>query len=381
LLPSEGSAEDYYSSAVQLAEAGELDSAAAEIERGLELDENSDLHLLAAIVAKRRGDYDGMRRHVAAIPLDDSLRSEGEWLLRSHQEQQRAKRSGGKQVVASGQDTAQEGTLLPFVGETPRSTAERTQRRRAPAGSLIAIVVVVVLAAIIFGGLVFSEIPEAIRERIAEQFPGPPEEAVPMDGEPIVERSEADFSTGGVLSETVTLTDSDGINGLPVVTIVDTPEPLPAEVVTGSALVTAPVEAATPEALITDAVGSAVAFDIKALLEDEGYEDLAARTLYARWVGTTLVLEGTVATTEERDRLLRLAQTIEGADEVDSIALEVRPPETHVVRPGDNLWFIAARYYGDDPKKVEEIYQLNREKLLSRDSLPVGTELLLPPPE
>lgn len=45
----------------------------------------SELNLLGAILCKRLGRWDDMRHFVAAIPADDALRGEGEWLLRSNQ--------------------------------------------------------------------------------------------------------------------------------------------------------------------------------------------------------------------------------------------------------------------------------------------------------
>ncbi|MXZ20540.1 MAG: hypothetical protein F4Y84_08040, partial [Caldilineaceae bacterium SB0665_bin_25] len=57
------------------------------IDQGISLLEAPELHLLAALIYRKRGEFKEMREHVAAIPADDILRSEGEWLLRSHQEQ------------------------------------------------------------------------------------------------------------------------------------------------------------------------------------------------------------------------------------------------------------------------------------------------------
>ena len=57
------------------------------IDQGITLLEAPELHLLAALIYRKRGEFKEMREHVAAIPADDILRSEGEWLLRSHQDQ------------------------------------------------------------------------------------------------------------------------------------------------------------------------------------------------------------------------------------------------------------------------------------------------------
>src|SRR5436190_16185173 len=86
----------FYDRAAHLATAGNLQAGIAEIERGLDYRESSELHLLGGILAKRISDFDLMRQHVAAIPLDDVLRQEAEWLLRSHQTRQRTLRQAGK---------------------------------------------------------------------------------------------------------------------------------------------------------------------------------------------------------------------------------------------------------------------------------------------
>ena len=90
LLLPETVATYFQARAHESSERGELGAALAEAERGLTYADSSELHLLAAILAKQLGRHDSMRQHVAAIPVDDSLRSEAEWLLRSHQDRERA---------------------------------------------------------------------------------------------------------------------------------------------------------------------------------------------------------------------------------------------------------------------------------------------------
>ncbi len=75
----------FYQRAAQLAAAGEVTLALMEVERGLHYRASSELHLLAAIFSQRVNNFDQMRQHVAAIPVDDVLRGEAEWLLRSNQ--------------------------------------------------------------------------------------------------------------------------------------------------------------------------------------------------------------------------------------------------------------------------------------------------------
>jgi nucleoid-associated protein YgaU len=53
-------------------------------------------------------------------------------------------------------------------------------------------------------------------------------------------------------------------------------------------------------------------------------------------------------------------------------------PRTHILVDGDSLPKLAGRYL-DDPRRAEEIYELNRHLLSDPDLLPIGVELLLPP--
>ena len=57
---------------------------------------------------------------------------------------------------------------------------------------------------------------------------------------------------------------------------------------------------------------------------------------------------------------------------------EVDEPRTHIVVDGDSLAKLAGRYL-DDPRRAEEILQLNRGLLSDPQLLPIGVELLIPP--
>lgn len=92
LLTPEQASLYFYQRAIELADNGDPQRALEEIERGLSVTRSVELHLLAAILAERINDFQEMRKHVAAIPIDDPLRGEGEWLLRSHQSRQREQR-------------------------------------------------------------------------------------------------------------------------------------------------------------------------------------------------------------------------------------------------------------------------------------------------
>lgn len=54
------------------------------------------------------------------------------------------------------------------------------------------------------------------------------------------------------------------------------------------------------------------------------------------------------------------------------------PRPTHTIRDGDTLAGIAQQYLGQNDRAYE-IFQLNRDRLVSVDLLPIGTVLRLPP--
>jgi nucleoid-associated protein YgaU len=54
----------------------------------------------------------------------------------------------------------------------------------------------------------------------------------------------------------------------------------------------------------------------------------------------------------------------------------IRATGQHVVQPGETLFSLAQRYYGDGAR-AHEIYQANRHVLSSPDQVPPGTVLVL----
>ncbi len=149
LLSPEFAAGYFYKRASDMATAGRKQQALTEVNRGLTYSDTSDLRLLGAILANQLGDFGQMRNHVAAIPIDDALREEGEWLLRSHQAKRRAQRTSTK----SGQSSSAQESVLPFPinGEAPAPAAASQGRNPWPLG--LAIVIITVLALVWFIGL------------------------------------------------------------------------------------------------------------------------------------------------------------------------------------------------------------------------------------
>ena len=126
----------FYQRAADMAGAGNVLGALQEVQRGLSYVNTSELNLLGAILCKRLGRWEDMRHYVAAIPVDDPLRGEGEWLLRSNQARQRpaAPPPRGKAPVAI--PVIPDSDALPLVmDEVAPSPKHRKpeNRRRSPA--------------------------------------------------------------------------------------------------------------------------------------------------------------------------------------------------------------------------------------------------------
>ena len=50
---------------------------------------------------------------------------------------------------------------------------------------------------------------------------------------------------------------------------------------------------------------------------------------------------------------------------------------THLVEPGEGLWQIAVKYYGDGNQYIK-IYEANKDKMKSPEDISVGMELRIP---
>jgi LysM repeat protein len=330
-----------YQRASELAAAGDLEAALIEAWRGLAASDSPDLHLLAAILTWRLGRNEEMRTHIAAIPVDDSLRAEAEWLLRS---QQRGDAAGASPLSEPENDFS----LEEFVAPPPQPAPEpRRKPRRWP----VAFVVFLLIA----GGIVWLATAGVFS-------PGSPD--------PGLGAGEADSrslaATGG------------GAPLLPTPTPTLTPTPLPTATVSPN-LVSAPT--ADAELAAVDAsvvVSDDAAFDLAAYLTTAGHDDLAELDVSARFQGAELTLVGAAPFAIQRSRLIELLQEAPGVDAVNAAELYVRPPVTYTVQSGDSLWSITARVYGD-AAYMEEIYNANRDAMTSPSALRTGMVLKLPP--
>lgn len=332
-----------YQRASDLAADGDLEAALIEAWRGLAAGDSPELHLLAAILCQRLGRDDEMHAHVAAIPVDDSLRVEAEWLLRSQQRRDAAD-------VTSFSEPEDDFSLEEFVAPPPQPTPEpRRKPRRWPAALVVLLLVAGFTAWLTAGGAL---------------SPG---------------GSDPEMQTGGADSGSLAAKNGDGTGSAPLLpTPTLTPTPLPTATVSPN-LVSAPTSDAELAAVDANVVISDdAAFDLAAYLSAAGYEDLADLDVSARLQDTELTLVGAAPFAIQRTQLIDVLKEAPGVDAINATELYVRPPVTYTVQAGDSLWSITARVYGD-AAYMEKIYNANRGVMTSPSALRVGMELKLPP--
>jgi nucleoid-associated protein YgaU len=368
----EDEVQGYYQRAAELALVKNEAEALATIESGLQhFPHASELHLLAALIHRKRNEYDQMRRHVAAIPVDDVLRPEAEWLLRFHQEQQRALRQAAHQKKPSKKlpplDTAaipisaaDQFLLEEFGGYRPRG---HQQRSYSWVFSLPLVAMIVVLAW--WQAPLLSEWIELVMPRVVETM------------QPAVEAAEE------------TLQSTDQMEAPSAVEAEPTIEPTPLPTATPLPnLVEAPIPTAeaSPEPIAASGTASALivmsaterTFDLATFLKLMGRSDLATLDVTARRQNQTMALAGVVPATQDRVDLIVQTAKVPGVIEVNAIDLLVRLPETYLVQEGDTLWSIAQFLYGEGIR-WQEILDANRELLQDGTLLSPGQELLVPP--
>jgi nucleoid-associated protein YgaU len=353
LITPDYAARYFYDRAAELAAAGELTLARLEVERGLAYQPNSELYLLAAILSQRLGDYPQVRRYVAAIPVDDVLRPEAEWLLRAQQ----APPPRAPQYTSRGAPPAGREVQPPTWSAAERREASRTERptttRINPMlyGAVAVVLVLVVawftiepVAQAIFS--LFSS-GEADLAQTTPTPPAPPAEVIPTPG------AEGEDTPAGE--------------------ILPTPTPVIAPDLVQSAPTQEPVAAVTP------LDQSATPFDLSGFLAQTNRPELAELEVSALLEGQTLKLQGIVQLFDQRASLIELAGRAPGVETVDAVDLLVRLPETYTVQEGDSLWLISYKLYGED--RVAELYNANLDTLTSPESLRVGQTLKVPPVE
>ena len=374
-------ARELYQQAASLALEEKHLAALETIQQGLALADTSELHLLAALIHQKLGQFDQMRRHVAAIPVDDVLRKEGEWLLRSHQASRRAAREQAKQQAPLHRPGAYADELYTFPA--PGEGLPRPPRpKRSPlrwAIPALALLLVAFLAwrgpgTLLAGvsglagqiqGLVLGS-GEAVDSPDAAQSSAGPGDVAPAAGEPEAPAGETSDTPGGTV-----------VPQQPTATPIPTATP-PVDLVQGPGAGEA-VASGDPGDAVKAATVEADRFDLAAYLVQAERPDLARLDVQARRQGDRLLLDGTVPFAAYRRELIDLARAIPGVELVDAINLRVRLPETYTLQEGDTLWTVAETLYGDGGR-WEELYQANLDVIPDPSLVAPGTVISVPKP-
>lgn len=362
LIPPAFASRYFYDRAAHFAGEGQLQAALAEVERGLAYHESSELHLLGGILAKRLSDFDLMRQHVAAIPLDDVLRQEAEWLLRSHQTRQRNLRQADKarKQPQRSSAAATDEEALPFWVDEVAPSPPRPLPTRRGGGAWLGVLTILLVVAVGWalwgpdvpwlgsfwsGGVASVESPETQSKAAAN-----PSLKIITDTQPSL-----------VLTPTVPISLTPDVPN-DVVKAPGTPQP---------------VAATTPGSAVI-AGGGQELFDLKSFLMQKDRSDLAQLDVSAARQDKKLKLTGIVQMDAQRRELIDLAQSAPDIREVDAVELLVRLPPTYTVQEGDTLWDITFKLYGS-VNRMQDLIQANADQLSSPEALRVGMELKVPP--
>lgn len=382
LLPPEYVSDYFAERVTTLATSHTSAIALVEAQRGLGYQPSSELYLLTAILAKQLGHFHLMRRCVAAIPVGDSLRAEAEWLVRSHQDGQRAMREGRRTGIVALSEPAASGRLSPA-----------RWRRAALALLLIGLIGVTLWGASPalqgFGSLISvltedgpvgekraatpqvnldadpNSTPAVEGAPVSDPDAGGPENAAPADTAGSTPPPGTDSAPGDDTAPTDLTPDGNTPGG-------NTPA-VPDNVVEQA---TPPALAATNEGAVVDAAIS-TPFELAAFLAERGRPDLAALSVQSVRQEDRLILAGSVAFPAQRREVVELAATVPGITDVSDVDITVRLPSTYTVIEGDTLWLIAFKLF-EDGARWPEVYDNNRTSLSSSDALRVGQVLQVP---
>jgi nucleoid-associated protein YgaU len=382
----------FYRRAADMAGTGNVLGALQEVQRGLAYVNTSELDLLGAILCKRLGRWEDMRHFVAAIPADDPLRGEGEWLLRSNQARQRPapQPQRGKAPVAI--PVIADSDALPVVmDEVAPSRSHRMQDKNRGGGAPL--VWLALLALVLVGGWFAWQ--SGILGNVAQQdaqVAGPPgqqpeaagaQNVAPQDvaaPQPAILPAEQQANPQAPAAE-ATQDAADAAMDTGARDAEDAPPALllPTPTIAANLAQTESVSQAIASTSNNLAV---VASNLNALnwkewLGEKNRPDLAALPVTMRVEDKTLVLEGAVEFAEQRAALEFEAKQVPGVQSVSVVNVKLRPPETYTVREGDSLWAISVRIYGN-ADQVEELYAANRTQMTSAGDLRVGMVLNVP---
>jgi nucleoid-associated protein YgaU len=354
----------FYNRAADISSKGDLAAALKEVQRGLAYQPSSELHLLAAILCKRSKRPDEMRHHVAAIPVDDVLRGEAEWLLRSHQTRWNKKES-------LPDNKARRGPVAAENSPTRLDEVQPTARGRRTHGGLWATATFLALIGVgtwFFWPELSPWVMAMLNGGGAVPAPAPPELPAVPTGDPASPTESAGVPTATMTGEPAPAT---------ATTAAPATVPTPTDVPSTMADTEGAPEIANSDASSPAKTTNTRNFNLAEYLIEAGRRDLADYQVAARFEGAVLILEGWVPMAVDREELELLAKAVPGVEEVVMVNVKVRPPATYTVQSGDTLWGIAAKIYGS-ANKVAEMRELNGAAIGPNDLLSEGLVLKLP---
>ena len=351
----------YYEKARDAAEQGAHFIALQQIQRGLQAQDASELHLLAAILYADLDREEQLRAHIGAIPVNDVLRPEAEALLK-----RLVQRRAGSLTRDAGDNTED-------LQAPPADGGFWNLRSATAVAALALVAAVIVLSAL--------QNPVGNLQALLPSWLTSPSEPAPLV------RTEVPASE----PETALAEADDAV-----------PSGESAEPAVPEAVARASEPATRPEVEVARADGSASGeawsqqvalnilerialkrIDFGPVLGQLGHPELEEREIVAVVQGDQLVLMGTVESLAERATVLDAVGGMSGLGDVDAEALTVVvPAQTHVVASGDSLWNLAYRYLGDgnlwpeivaaNPNAEDGLLVIGQEIQIPERRIPVG---------
>ncbi len=364
LITSDLKAAYYYDKARDAAEQGAHFIALQQIQRGLQAQDTSELHLLAAILHADLEQEEQLRAHIGAIPVNDVLRPEAEALL---------KRLVRRRIGSRAQE--------PDSNSSPPEAAPADESfwgwglRNATIGAILVVVAAIAALSVVRHpvGNLQALIPAWLTQQ-AGPTPLVQTEVPASAAEPLLaaadDSAQPDQSADSAASEEV----------------VQAPEPAtqPAvEIVQADGSESGDAWSQQVALNVLERI-ALKRIDFGPVLGQLGYPELEEREIVAVVQGDQLVLMGTVESLAERTTLLDAVSGIPGLGEVDAEALNVVvPSQTHIVVSGDSLWNLAYRYLGDgnlwpeivaaNPNSENGLLVIGQEIQIPERQIPVGS--------